>query len=849
LREIGFRIVCVNFPLFCLLILGRTVVSSKWNKNLLAPQKVLFMTVKTLLASCLLFVLFVSLADERPVWQGTIMPAYEELPEFVQRQWKDVVTNAQFPLPKKKWQAVGLPPGLEKQVWDAWTPGAKRVWHSIGPGYLNVILDAKIDNGLISMLVDLGGLFQSRDGGNSWYPLSHHLTQRPFHTFDISPANPDIIAVGGVHIDRSLNRGRSWSPVFDQALPPFKAMRVSPGGPLSGLMNYGQIRFNANGSRVFALAGQVVHSIHKHKKEELEIGSWLKRKYVFIGDGEVANFKAVDLGSDFAGVRALLPHFSDPDLVYISFFDGSIYVCRNATDDSPVFTELARPEWMDGLQALSMDVSPDDPNTLLLALAEQSEKKRQSKLVLAKVVGSRLEAREIAVKGTVRSVRWNPHNRKQVFVVGSAVLGAQISDDNLESFREVEIPSDFFPAEHSTGYLPGTMRMLAFDRKSDLAALASATGAWLSQDQFASVRDAVMTHDTEKNLFGNKGVAYPECVVSVCIRKQHTYFATADHGSWRSDGGDNAKWRKISDNTGMPTPDRYRLAFPMGVSEDEKFIYLAARMNNWLPGVKLMLSKDQGDSWLDVTERLGHGGVLDKKTIRYIFFDPNDSNIQWIFSESPASMFLSTDGGESFKEVDLAIQRLLRGIAYDPLHKVIYIGTPNGLSRSPDLGLTWDKIFSDVGISVYNVGVLSNGDLVFSDNGRLVVVPYDKIDAGQVEQAMIRMTIGDDIAAAARSQRTFSPIVCDGMSILAIPACGWNDSNAKRDLGALLSRDGGSSFQWITHDLPCWKASDNPFSAALRGNKVILGVRGIHECDLDTLGLPVKNTVKTEFQP
>ena len=88
-----------------------------------------------------------------------------------------------------------------------------------------------------------------------------------------------------------------------------------------------------------------------------------------------------------------------------------------------------------------------------------------------------------------------------------------------------------------------------------------------------------------------------------------------------------------------------------------------------------------------------------------------------------------------------------------------------------------------------NAGALANGDLVVSDNERLMVIPYAKIDAGKIEQDMIRLTIGDNVpSSAAYGQRTFAPITCEGMDIIAIPASGWNDSNCVRDMGALPSR-------------------------------------------------------------
>jgi hypothetical protein len=99
--------------------------------------------------------------------------------------------------------------------------------------------------------------------------------------------------------------------------------------------------------------------------------------------------------------------------------------------------------------------------------------------------------------------------------------------------------------------------------------------------------------------------------------------------------------------------------------------------------------------------------------------------------------------------------------------------------KSVDFGMTWSKLPYDM--VPYAVGVLANGDLVVSDDGRLMVIPRDKIDGGVIEQSMIRMSIGGSVPEAACGQRTFRPIVCDGMNILTLTSDGWNMSDSSRD--------------------------------------------------------------------
>ena len=138
---------------------------------------------------------------------GTIHPP-QDAPDFVKEQWKDVVANGQFPMPKRDWKEVGLPPGLEEQVWNAWAPGAKRLWRNISPGYVNVTYDAKVDNGVISILLDGGGIVQSKDGGRSWREIDGR--NRP-QTGDLESVSGQMVE-GRIHIVHGNDRDNRVFP-------------------------------------------------------------------------------------------------------------------------------------------------------------------------------------------------------------------------------------------------------------------------------------------------------------------------------------------------------------------------------------------------------------------------------------------------------------------------------------------------------------------------------------------------------------------------------------------------------------------------------------------------------------
>ncbi len=789
---------------------------------------------RTIVAASLLLVLCASICAQDAVKsKGSILPP-DDAPSFVKKQWADIAVASLFKMPSRNWEEVGLPPGLEEQVWEAWAPDAPRRWKNVSPGYTNVIYDAKVDNGAISLLLDGAGLVQSADGGETWRPVSHHLSlagRNGYASFDISPADPRVIAIGGSAIDRSLDGGRTWSPVMDPALPPFAVVPVAPGqSGTTGVIAFGSVRFNADGSRVFASPGGFGHDYADRGGVEAEMAAKLKRKLVFAGDGSVANFKALDLGP-FAGIRCILPHWSDPDLVYASFSDGSVYVCRNAKAANPAFVALAMPASLKDLQAICMDVSPSDPGTLLLTMSERGASSGwpKSKIILAKVAGTALECREIIIRSPneyldFSSAKWDPRDPNRVFVGNKhGQTALRVSEDGMKSFARRELPALLFPPEHTMAY--SSLRSFAFDRKSSLSIVYSVTGAWSSRDGFKTVDELVMTHDEDMKLYGNKGVGFAECGMSIFIRGDRAYMATTDHGAWRRDGRDAPMWRKISDKPGMPRSGRFRLAYPMAVSEDESVIYLVSRLDDWSDSShKLMRSRDRGETWEDATAVLGEGDIV-RGGIQWILIDPADSRNQWIFASQ--RLFISDNGGKSFKSSTGINQHQV--VAFDPRRKILYASDYGKILRSVDMGFTWKALPASFSGMVYSLGVLENGDLAAADDGRLLVIPFGRIDTPEIEQDMIRLTIGESVADAACGLRTFKPIVCRGSDILTFTDDGWNGASSVRNLGPLLSRDGGRTFSWIVYDLPC---GDGSYGVDFRDDRIIIGNRGIHQLDL-----------------
>ncbi len=732
----------------------------------------------------------------------------------------------------RKWTPVKIP-GLREQVLDAQVNGRNCVWRNIAPGFANVTYDAKVDDGVITLLLDLGGLIQSPDGGATWRTLSYQYpgngNYQGFYTFDVSPADPNLILVGGSYLARTADGGKTWCEVRDPALPP---VMISPnyGMDVRGFRtSFGKVRFNCDGSRVFAALGAFGHDRKQRDEREDEMAAMFAQKKVLVGDANGRNFQAIVLGS-FAGIRCIVPHPTDPQTVYVSFADGTLFVTRNATAATPAFQALNVPA---GYQVIDLDVSPWESGHLLLTLMGVADI-NVGKVVLAHDGGgTALTCTDVVLQTAKKQViesakwfttaRWNPRRRGQVIIGMQDIPYRLVSGDGMQSFDYQLFPASL--AHGESGFYQNA-HWFAFDRKTDLAVTWSAIGAWSSRDGFTNWAELLMSYDAQAALYGNRGLGYAECAVSLMIGPHHAYMATNDHGLFRSAGADRTKWRKISRNPGMPESS---LHFPMGVAPDESVIYAVARGPTdpyETTTMRLVRSLDRGETWSDVTSLLTGDTYLPSHLDPQRFLFGKDGRWQWL--QFSSALYYSTDGGRSFVLAPGPLSGY-SGLAYDAAHGLLYASSSGGLARSADGGATWTLLTNDY---VPGVGVTGAGDLVLGIGGYLAVVPFGRVDefAGKNQlhpyhlgvAGLVKATIGDSVDEATSSLNVFNRIFCAGDTVLVACGAGAYLGNRTCSVGPLLSRDGGRTFRWAAFNLPVQKV----FSAAIGADEILLGCAG-----------------------
>ncbi len=787
------------------------------------------------------------------------------IPSHVQRNLEAIAE----PFMNRVWWTPMKVPGLEDQVLNAHRPGAGRVWENVAPGFANVIYDVRVSNGVITAVLDLGGVIQSQDGGASWRQLSYRLpgngVYASFFSCDVSPADPDLIVLGGSWLSRTRNHGEVWEEVYpgpSNSLPPFKLSPAAGDHPVGFRDCFGRVRFNTDGSRVFAALGAFGHDFKprfKHRDAESDMATQYTGKKVYVGDASATSFSSYTLGESFAGIRCIAPHPANPDIVYFSFGDGSLYVTRTATQQTVSFTQLTH---LSGYQVIDVDVSGGMQPDILLTVVSllpadptSSDDTRIFKVFKTKDVGtSILSCTEVEFKDSNGSVitysppvsaKWNPRIVGGVFVGIRSVPFILVSDDSGQSFKKKDIPE---PHKHDLPQFYTSPQWFSLDRSSSLAVTWSCIGGWFSKDGFDSWNDLLMKPfmDGATRFLGNKGLGFAESVMDIVVGGGRAYLCTNDHGLFRSRGGDYRWWDPISDHPGMPMDSRgkpCKLFFPMGVSPDGQKLYAVARGGEdpySTSDMKLVRSLDSGNTWSDVTALLSSGSLLSSELVPKEFVFGQGSRYEWLMFDK--ALFVSTDNGLSFSRTVLPAAFsgcTFRNLWYDVPRSILYVSCTDGLLRSRDGGLNWDVLTKTF---VKAVGGNARGDLVLLMGSQLVRAPFDWVDkmAGNdlfgsgIPRAFVKATIGDSLTEITTSQTQFTEVFCSGNVIIVGVRSGVFVGNRVCPVGPLVSADGGVSFHWETHDHP----SSLIYDAAITPQYVLLGCAG---------GLYARNLVTHPF--
>lgn len=760
-------------------------------------------------------------------------------------------------LPSKTHQKVKIP-GRCEQVLKANSAKTRR-WKNIGPGYVNVLTNVELNGDTITMMIDIGGLMQSKDGGKSWdyitYQLEHGITGRSFFDFDISPSDKKNIVIGSNSIFKTNDGGKTWQEIRHGLPKSIYGTRTN---------GFGQVKFNSDGSRVFTATGTKVFMPVGWEKL---FSKHYTHKTLFVSDNNAESFNELKLDPPFAPIARIYPHPNNPETVYVSFKDGSFYMTKNAKAQRPALHKQKIPT---GYFVQDMTISPEDSNYMLLTLAQTAKKKTDAKVYRChNCMDAKMELQECVLKEksghTVTgrefmSIGFNPNLPRQIVIGSSYNDYILISEDDLKTVRKLHLPKTFY-YDDLEGDFYGKIERVFFGNSTD-AVIISRIGSWITRDNFKTLEDLTMVYND--GFFGNNGIGSPANVNGMALTHNNLYWSAQDHRAWRSNGKDHTKWKKITpatwDNKIPQQPAPWgELTWFWGIerifaSKDDKYVYINAdawghkfKGNKFWQNKKFFVSYDQGNTWQDMTKNIGKGDVYPGNSqFLKVLFDSEDSSTQWLlFSDA---LYLSNNGGKSFipcnsplfKNITRKEGQFFSDLAYDSKHNLLYLSAcvkdnelnqklKHSLFHSKDMGKTWDVYDADQNaiksLAVTTSGALAIGTMKSADQpARLIVIPYGK----KYNENMVKMTMGDTPEEISANQLSFWPIIADGNDILAYANINWVHSDRFFAQGPLLSTNDGKSFKWINYDLPC----NNIWSADMKDGKIIIGtIFGIMEMD------------------
>jgi hypothetical protein len=727
-----------------------------------------------------------------------------------------------------------------------------KIWKPIGPGFSNVISHAIVKSNSIYLLIDIGGLIKYNIDSKNWDYLSHYnkngITSRSFYDFDISPQNEDFIIIAGDGIFISKDAGENWE----------KSLKGLPNSIYGKKINsYGQVKFNSDGSRIFTAIGIINFVSNAHIEKKLSEN--FTKKFIFLSKSEnPESFSKIFIDdSDFSVIKKIYSHPTNPNIIYLSFDDGSFYLTLNAKDEPNKikFQKINLPERN---FVSNMVISKKNPSKMYLVLTSL-EKNVDDKLMYSdNIKDIDIELINIPINVPINTsisyLKYTMLNKKLMSIdfqtddEDKLIIGLWENpnllrlDLNTKEIKLLELPKEEY--ENLDKFYGSIERVYRGNNNSNL--IVSKTGAWTTNNNFETYKSLMMTN--ENGYYGNSGVSAIANVNTLNITSKYIYAGTFDHSAWRINIDDN---KAIFLRNNVPLSLRIERLSWLGTntyaSYDNNFVILEddARSNKYPShhmnqDKKFLMSKDLGENWVDITNRLNKGDIFTGgSTLNKILFDKNNSLRQWwVFNNE---VYFTNDGTQSFKLIKKldnksSMKIFFSDIIYDNDKKLLYLSLsmydrevnnkvtyPKDLASilvSNDDGSTWNN-FDIEAINVRAMSVLENSSLVIGtmkakeQSAKLIIIPFNK----KYTSSDIKIELANNEDEINSNQTSFWPIITEKQNILVYSNINWVWNDSFYAKGPLLSIDNGKSFNKISFDLP----NTNIYSATMKDGIIVLG--------------------------
>lgn len=642
---------------------------------------------------------------------------------------------AELPLPD------GPPPAAREVIRDPGEPEHRR-WTSLGPGgggWYRVVAISPHD-GTCFIGGDVGGIYRSRDGCESWEMVNEGITNLYVQAFAFHPTDPQVVFAGSHGgVFRSLDGGTTWA-LQREGFPPLVTFGLS--APVSALA-------------VHPEQPDVVLAGVGHERNYGRVGERTEAGRIFRSTDGGESWSTVDLpGGDEVrrlSVLDLLFHPLDRDVIYATT-QGGLFVSE---DTGRSWESLG--EGLDGYALTFLTVRRDEPESMLLAYSSSAEERGG---VLRSADGGRtwsaanegLPAREEAWR-----LLADPEDPATAYLGFHRRSGLFVTRDWEESWQPLNMSSNirsawFFPGSNVTGIDidPRDPRRIIYCNDMDIYQSTDAGASW--HQVATELVQAATEHEPAR--WRGRGceilcMGGPQALAVDPSDPATIYFGYWDVHAWKSDDGGETMYRLtngISSGYGrmgcvVLDPDDPRIVYlSMGRNYDRQRIFksvdagrefhLVGHEGSGLPpgavfslvidpsspiesrrllaavtGYGVYRSDDGGMSWREASEGL----PADSRNLRQIVMDPTET--QRLIAVAGAQFHRergervagyiarSTDGGDSWEIVKEGVE--VQCVLLDPFDpRRIYVGNrnfsgvdyPNALYISDDGGDTWESL-------------------------------------------------------------------------------------------------------------------------------------------------------------
>lgn len=601
-------------------------------------------------------------------------------------------------------------------------PASAQTWSLLGPGHANWVEAITVDaNGHLYVASDIGGLYKSVDGGNSYFPISVGLTNYHLYEVVVSHDDSNIVFAGGKGgIYKSTDAGMTWNakragigapsrygyraPIAAIAIDPsssnilYAGVGIPRGGGWDTTDNQGTVFKSSDAGETWAKVNTGSNNIPADARVyDLVIDPTVTDTLYMASSAGLfqssdAGVNWVPHGSGLVGTpQFLLMDPQDASVLYATVIGGGVYQSSDAADSWTGFS-TGLPMTDPNYDWLSISPSGDD-----LYVAGNTYSGSTSGVWRRSTSGSSWEkltqwgdAGNMAhgwygTQVRVTALAVDPTDANRIYFSGSTTLYK--TEDKGASWEQIYTRENAGGFSHRGMNMFGGCEAIAVDptNPGKLYVDSGDHGLFRSEDHGWTWHQS------------NEGMRYHQHVFDIVVDPINGDVYASDSEREDSGGGGVAKstdggitWTQA--NVGLPDATVSALAMDLSSAVDSRTLYAGTKNG-------VYRSTDGGASWSGAGSGIV-GGVTQFKPA------PEDPSIMWAVTN--AGVYRTSNGGSSWSQVNQDELRNVTDIDIDPSNgDVVYISTSRmydsgqgitydaGVYKSMDGGRTWESKLHD----------------------------------------------------------------------------------------------------------------------------------------------------------